>query len=62
MKYKGFTISFANIDANRMYRTESATVGTYWPTRRPLRADLYAPRLTSYIIHLYIYIIEPFKN
>lgn len=32
MKYKGFTISFANIDANRMYRTESATVGTYWPT------------------------------
>lgn len=32
MKYKGFTIKFANIDANRMYRTESATVGTYWPT------------------------------
>lgn len=32
MKYKGFNIIFANIDRNRMYRTESATVGTYWPT------------------------------
>ena len=32
MKYKDFTIKFANIDRNRMYRTESATVGTYWPT------------------------------
>lgn len=32
MNYKGFTISFANIDTNRMYRTECATVGTYWPT------------------------------
>jgi hypothetical protein len=32
MKYKNFSISFANIDANRMYRTECETVGTYWPT------------------------------
>ena len=32
MKYKDFTIKFANIDRNRMYRTECATVGTYWPT------------------------------
>jgi len=32
MNYKGYTISFANIDTNRMYRTECATVGTYWPT------------------------------
>lgn len=32
MKYKDFSITFVNIDANRMYRTESATVGTYWPT------------------------------
>lgn len=32
MKYKGFTIKFAGIDANRMYRTEDETTGTYWPT------------------------------
>ena len=32
MKYKDFTVKFANIDRNRMYRTESATAGTYWPT------------------------------
>ena len=32
MKYKGFSITFANIDRNRMYRTECVTVGTYWPT------------------------------
>lgn len=32
MTYKGFTITFANIDANRMYRTEGEGVGNYWPT------------------------------
>ena len=32
MKYKGFTITFENLDANRVYRTESDTVTTYWPT------------------------------
>ena len=32
MTYKGFTITFENLDANRVYRTECDTVGTYWPT------------------------------
>lgn len=32
MNYKGFTISYKNIDVNRMYRTECDNVGTYWPT------------------------------
>lgn len=32
MTYKGFTITFENIDVNRVYRTECDTVGTYWPT------------------------------